>query len=147
MVQNDEAKNSDDDIKIGLSRSQAFIMTRSVLIQRTIIFAFLFFMIFKDSIWASDAEEWEYIDKFLLQNIWIPWLCVNYALFLCQLYYLYSLTQTSLRFLYIDVFYVNTLVNLSASSSAFTWSLLPWFLILFICLESMNSSTSIDPIF
>jgi len=87
-------------------------MTRSVLIQRTIIFAFLFFMIFKDSIWASDAEEWEYIDKFLLQNIWIPWLCVNYALFLCQLYYLYSLTQTSLRFLYIDVFYVNTFAQL-----------------------------------
>jgi len=112
MEQNDEAKNSDDEIKIGLSRSQAFKVTRSVLMQRTIIFAFLFFMIFKASIWASEAEEWEYIDKFLLQNIWIPWLCVNSVLFLCLLYYFYSLTQTSLRFLYVDVFYVNTFSQL-----------------------------------
>ena len=112
MEQNNEGKNSDDEIKIGLSRSQAFLVTKSALIQRTIIFAFLFYMILKASIWSSEAEEWEFIDKFLLQNIWIPWLCVNSLLFLCLLYYLHSLTQTSLRFLYVDVFYVNTFAQL-----------------------------------
>merc|ERR1712198_270010 len=112
MQENTEAKNSDDGIKIGLSKSQAFVLTKSVLVQRTAIFALLFYKIFKASFRASEAEEWRFIDKFLLQNIWIPWMCVNSVLFLCQLYYLYALTQTSLRFLYVDVFYINTFVQL-----------------------------------
>merc|ERR1711936_472639 len=37
---------------------------------------------------------------------------VNLILFLCVLYFVFAMTQTSLRFLYIDVFYVNIFAQL-----------------------------------
>merc|ERR1719244_1778574 len=59
---------------------------------------------------AQDTED--ILGNFLVKNIWIPLFFVNLILFLCVLYFVFAMTQTSLRFLYIDVFYVNIFAQL-----------------------------------
>merc|ERR1711892_17292 len=102
VAENDVAKESD--IKIGVSLQQSCGLAKSNLIQRAVIFGITIYMICK--YWqAQDVDD--VLGNFLVKNIWIPLFCVNLVLSLCILYYIFAMTQTSLRFLYIDVFYVN----------------------------------------
>merc|ERR1719347_90011 len=57
--------------------------------------------------WIQNPDTDDVVGNFLVKNIWIPLFFVNLVLFLCVLYFIFAMTQTSLRFLYIDVFYVN----------------------------------------
>jgi hypothetical protein len=115
MEENDEARVAENidvkesDIKIGISMQQSFVLSKSNLIQRAVIFAITIYMIYKH-MQAQDADD--LIGNFLVKNIWIPLFFVNLVLTLCLLYYMFAMTQTSLRFLYIDVFYVNVFSQL-----------------------------------
>ena len=46
-------------------------------------------------------------DHFLLNNIFIPLFVYNIIMILCTAYYIFALTQSTVRFLYVDVFYIN----------------------------------------
>ena len=46
-------------------------------------------------------------DHFLLNNIFIPLFVYNIIMILCTAYYIFALTQNTVRFLYVEVFYVN----------------------------------------
>jgi len=107
VVENNAAKESD--IKIGLSFQQSFVLVKSNLIQRAVIFGLTIFLIYK---YMQNQDPHDVINNFLVKNIWAPLFLVNLVLTLCLLYYVFALTQTSLRFLYIDVFYVNVFAQL-----------------------------------
>jgi len=115
MEENEETRNAgnidakESDIKIGLSLKQSFVLSKSNLIQRVVICAITIYMIYKH-MQAQDADD--LIGNFLVKNIWIPLFFVNLVLTLCLLYYMFAMTQTSMRFLYIDVFYVNVFSQL-----------------------------------
>jgi len=99
----------ENDIKIGVSLKQSFALAKTDLIQRGVIFGITIYMICK-YLQAQDTED--ILGNFLVKNIWIPLFFVNLILFLCVLYFVFAMTQTSLRFLYIDVFYVNIFAQL-----------------------------------
>jgi len=107
VLENNDTKDSD--IKIGLSLKESFTLAKSNLVQRVVIFGITFYMIYKH---MQNQDPEDVIDNFLVKNIWIPLLVVNLVLTLCGLYYVFALTQTSLRFLYVDVFYVNVFAQL-----------------------------------
>jgi hypothetical protein len=115
MDATDEAKKSENneasesDIKIGLSFKQSFTLAKSNLIQRAVIFGITIYMICK---YVQSQDDEDILTNFLVKNIWIPLFCVNLVLSLCIIYYIFAMTQTSLRFLYIDVFYVNIVSQL-----------------------------------
>jgi len=94
----------DNNIKIGLSLNQSFALAKSNLIQRAVIFGITIYMISK---YIQNPDTDDVVGNFLVKNIWIPLFFVNLVLLLCVLYFIFAMTQTSLRFLYIDVFYVN----------------------------------------
>eukprot|EP00092_Neocalanus_flemingeri_P010057 GFUD01010839.1.p1 GENE.GFUD01010839.1~~GFUD01010839.1.p1 ORF type:complete len:331 (+),score=53.46 GFUD01010839.1:116-994(+) len=107
VVESNEAKVGE--IKIGISLKESFILTKSNLIQRAVIFGITIYMIYKH---MQNQDPDDVINNFLVKNIWFPLFLVNLVLTLCVLYYGFALTQTSLRFLYIDVFYVNVFSQL-----------------------------------
>eukprot|EP00090_Calanus_glacialis_P017907 TRINITY_DN2776_c0_g1_i1.p1 TRINITY_DN2776_c0_g1~~TRINITY_DN2776_c0_g1_i1.p1 ORF type:complete len:314 (-),score=49.29 TRINITY_DN2776_c0_g1_i1:50-904(-) len=115
MEENDEARVAENidakesDIKIGLTVQQSFVLSKSNLIQRAVIFGITIYMIYKH-MQAQDADD--LIGNFLVKNIWIPLFFVNLVMTLCLLYFMFAMTQTSLRFLYIDVYYVNVFAQL-----------------------------------
>ena len=51
-------------------------------------------------------------DHFLLNNIFVPLFIYNIVMITCTAYYIFALMQSSVRFLYIEVFYVNILRKL-----------------------------------
>jgi len=115
MEANDEPRmdgtneTQENNIKIGFSLKQSFALAKNNLIQRGVIFGITIYMICK-YLQAQDTED--ILGNFLVKNIWIPLFFVNLILFLCVLYFVFAMMQTSLRFLYIDVFYVNIFAQL-----------------------------------
>jgi len=115
MDANDEPRventngTQENDIKIGVTLKQSVALARTNLIQRGVIFGITIYMICK-YLQAQDTED--ILGNFLVKNIWIPLFFVNLVLLLCVLYFVFAMTQTSLRFLYIDVFYVNIFAQL-----------------------------------
>ena len=51
-------------------------------------------------------------DHFLLNNIFVPLFIYNIVMITCTAYYIFALMQSTVRFLYIEVFYVNILRKL-----------------------------------
>ena len=56
---------------------------------------------------------WKYVgsdiptDHFLLNNIFIPLFVYDIIMTVCTAYYIFALTQSTVRYLYVEVFYVN----------------------------------------
>ena len=51
-------------------------------------------------------------DHFLLNNIFVPLFIYNIVMITCTAYYIFALMQSTVRFLYVEVFYVNILRKL-----------------------------------
>ena len=103
--------------RIGLSPRAALLVARTKLVIHTAIFlmsavlVFLLLQVVIDvsrPISDSPQQAQDVINIFLLHNIVIPLLLVNLFLCCCTLFHVFARMQTSVRWLYIDTFYLNT---------------------------------------
>lgn len=88
-------------VLLGNSMKAACVLAKSELIRNIVLFALTVFFIQKH------ATSEEPTDIFLLHNVWIPLFAFNIVMIVCSVYYVFALTQNTVRYLYIEVFYVN----------------------------------------
>merc|ERR1711936_174930 len=95
------AAKKEEVIKLSNSFKEACVLTKSELVRNLLLTVVSVYFICKYV--GSDIPT----DHFLLNNIFIPLFVYNIIMILCTAYYIFALTQSTVRFLYVEVFYVN----------------------------------------
>jgi len=88
-------------VKLSNTVRGACVLARAELIRNVILFALSVFFIHKHG--TSNLPT----DIFLLYNVWFPLFVFNMIMIVCSIYYIFALTQSTVRYLYIEVFYIN----------------------------------------
>lgn len=94
-------RKEEEVVRLSNSLRGAAAIAKSELVRNVILFVISIYFVHKYL--GSEIQP----DIFLLQNIWLPLLAFNVVMSVCTAYYVFALTQSSVRFLYIEVFYVN----------------------------------------
>jgi len=94
-------KKEEEVVKLSNTVRGACLLARAELIRNVILFALSVFFIHKHG--TSNLPT----DIFLLYNVWFPLFVFNMIMILCSIYYIFALTQSTVRYLYIEVFYIN----------------------------------------
>merc|ERR1712179_421302 len=95
------APKQEEVVKLSNSFKEACVITKSELVRNLILLVVSVYFISKYV--DSDIPT----DHFLLNNIFIPLFVYNIIMTVCTAYYIFALTQNTVRFLYVEVFYVN----------------------------------------
>jgi len=95
------AKAEEEVVRLGLNFKAACAVAKSELVRNVVLFVISIYFIQKDA--NSESPS----DHFLLNNIFLPLFVYNIIMIVCSSYYIFALMQNSVRFLYIEVFYVN----------------------------------------
>jgi len=94
-------KKEEEVVTLSNTVRRACVLARAELIRNFILFALSVFFIQKHG--TSNLPT----DIFLLYNVWIPLFVFNMIMIVCSIYYIFALTQSTVRYLYIEVFYIN----------------------------------------
>merc|ERR1712222_201239 len=95
------APKKEEVVKLSNSFKEACVLTKSELVRNLLLAVVSIYFICKYV--GSDIPT----DHFLLNNIFIPLFVYNIIMILCTAYYIFALTQSTVRYLYVEVFYVN----------------------------------------
>merc|ERR1712037_771083 len=95
------APKQEEVVKLSNSFKESCVITKSELVRNLILLVVSVYFICKYV--DSDIPT----DHFLLNNIFIPLFVYNIIMTVCTAYYIFALTQNTVRFLYVEVFYVN----------------------------------------
>merc|ERR1712130_559539 len=88
-------------VKLSNTFKEACVLAKSELVRNLILLVVSVYFISKYV--DSDIPT----DHFLLNNIFIPLFVYNIIMTVCTAYYIFALTQSTVRYLYVEVFYVN----------------------------------------
>jgi len=88
-------------VKLSNTFKEACVLAKSELVRDLILLVVSVYFISKYV--DSDIPT----DHFLLNNIFIPLFVYNIIMTVCTAYYIFALTQSTVRYLYVEVFYVN----------------------------------------
>merc|ERR1711955_152413 len=94
-------KKEEEVVTLSNTVRRACVLARAELIRDFILFALSVFFIQKHG--TSNLPT----DIFLLYNVWFPLFVFNMIMIVCSIYYIFALTQSTVRYLYIEVFYIN----------------------------------------
>jgi len=94
-------KKEEEVVTLSNTVRRACVLARAELIRDFILFALSVFFIQKHG--TSNQPR----DIFLLYNVWFPLFVFNMIMIVCSIYYIFALTQSTVRYLYIEVFYIN----------------------------------------
>merc|ERR1711936_576545 len=95
------APKEEEVVKLSNSFKEACVLAKSELLRNLILLTVSVYFILKYN--GSDLPT----DNFLLINIFVPLFVYNTIMILCTAYYIFALTQNTVRYLYVEVFYVN----------------------------------------
>jgi len=95
------APKEEEVVKLSNSFKEACVLAKSELLRNLILLTVSVYFILKYN--DSDLPT----DNFLLINIFVPLFVYNTIMILCTAYYIFALTQNTVRYLYVEVFYVN----------------------------------------
>merc|ERR550534_1881577 len=100
------ASKAEEVVKLNNSFKEACVITKSEQVRNILLLAVSVYFICRYE--TSDLPT----DHFLLNNIFVPLFIYNIVMITCTAYYIFALMQSTVRFLYVEVFYVNILRNL-----------------------------------
>merc|ERR1712107_652597 len=100
------ASKAEEVVKLNNSFKEACVITKSEQVRNILLLAVSVYFICRYE--TSDLPT----DHFLLNNIFVPLFIYNIVMITCTAYYIFALMQSTVRFLYVEVFYVNILRKL-----------------------------------